>query len=192
MLIHLRQEDPAISVSTQRSPTDIHALRIIHYPDPRLKRRCAPIATFDARLAQLAAKMLDLMYEASGVGLAAPQVGILRRLFVCNTTGKPEGALAFVNPTLELTGHNVEAEEGCLSIPEVYADLVRCSKVTLRGQDLQGNPVEAQAAALLARVWQHELDHLNGVLIIDRMSDSARLANRRALRHLENKHRAKR
>lgn len=136
--------------------------------------------------------MLDLMYEASGVGLAAPQVGILRRLFVCNTTGKPEGALAFVNPTLELTGHNVEAEEGCLSIPEVYADLVRCSKVTLRGQDLQGNPVEAQAAALLARVWQHELDHLNGVLIIDRMSDSARLANRRALRHLENKHRAKR
>jgi peptide deformylase len=132
--------------------------------------------------------MFELMYEAKGIGLAASQVGILRRMFVCNTAGGPDGEQVFVNPVLEVVGPKIVAEEGCLSIPEVYAEVVRASRVRLRAQGLSAKRIEVEASDLPARVWQHEIDHLNGVLLVDRMSDSARLTNRRALRHLESKY----
>jgi peptide deformylase len=164
---------------------DLQTLTIIHYPDPRLRKVCEPIASFNGALADLSRRMFELMYEAKGLGLAASQVGVLRQLFVCNPTGEPGDERVFVNPTLVCHGPDAEHEEGCLSIPEVYGDVLRSERVTLQAQDLTGQTVEVKADDLLSRCFQHEIDHLNGVLIVDRMSEAGLLANRRALRYLE-------
>jgi len=160
-------------------------LQIIKYPDPRLRRRCQPVELPAADLEPVVRRMFELMYEAKGIGLAAPQVGIARRFFVCNPTGEPDGERVYVNPELtELVGFQ-EAEEGCLSIPGVTATIRRAARCRLRAMNLQGRPVEEEAEDLLARVWQHEIDHLDGVLILDHMSPASRIANRRAIRELE-------
>ena len=164
---------------------DLGRMRIIIYPDPRLRKACKPVEQFDKNLATLAARMIELMHEAKGVGLAAPQVGVLLRLFVCNTTGQSEDDRAFVNPTLtDLTG-DIESEEGCLSIPDVTVPIRRANACVLEARDLSGKPVKLQAVDLAARCWQHECDHLDGRLIIDRMSEADRIAQRRTLKQLE-------
>ncbi len=160
-------------------------LHIVCYPDPILSVKCAPIETFDASLAAVAEKMLCLMRDASGVGLAAPQVGLAIRLFVCNWTGEPEGDLVCVNPRfLELDGVG-EMIEGCLSIPEVEVTMRRATTATLAAADIHGQPFECSGEGLAARVWQHEADHLDGRLITDTMSATDEIANRRALKQLE-------
>ena len=165
---------------------DLSRLRIVKYPDPVLRRACVEVAEFGEDLRALAERMFALMYQARGVGLAAPQVGVPVRLFVFNPTGEPgkdEGVC--VNPRLlEREGVVVE-EEGCLSLPNVTCKVKRFARVTLQAQDLEGSVHEFRAGGLVARIFQHELDHLDGVLIIDRMSPVAKLANRRALRELE-------
>lgn len=159
-------------------------LSILRYPDPVLRKRCLPIDQFDEQLAQLAARMIVLMHEAKGVGLAAPQVGLSVRLFVCNPTGESSDDVAWVNPVFkELTGA-VEAEEGCLSIPGVNVPKRRAPRAVLEGQDLAGKPRRSDGVDLLARIWQHESDHLEGVLIIDGMSEVTEMANRRTLQQL--------
>ena len=129
--------------------------------------------------------MIVLMHEAEGVGLAAPQVGLAWRLFVARGEGEDDPDEVFINPELELDGDLVVREEGCLSVPNVTAEIRRPTAVTLTALDRDGRQITRQDADLLARVWQHEVDHLNGVLIIDRMSPMDRIATRRTLKSLE-------
>ncbi len=160
-------------------------LQIIHYPDPRLKKRSQPVEQFNDDLKALAARMFELMREHRGVGLAAPQVGINIRMFVMNHSGQPEDDRAYVNPELYDAAEEEEGEEGCLSIPGITAEVLRHRVIRLKAQDLDGNPVERVESGYIARIWQHETDHLNGVLIIDRMGPVARMASRRQLKELE-------
>lgn len=164
---------------------NLNKLRIICYPDPTLRKSCAPLGTFEPALRELADRMLELMRLAKGVGLAAPQVGIPIRLFVCALSEDPGDELVCVNPELaELTGAD-EKEEGCLSIPGVTVSMRRATRVILKAVDLDGQMFERAGVDLQARVWQHEVDHLNGELIIDNMSTTDEIANRRALKQLE-------
>lgn len=166
-------------------PPDLDKLRIVHYPNPILKRICAPVEDFTAELEELAEKMLLLVREAEGVGLAAPQVGVPIRLFVCNTTGEAGADLVYVNPRFtEATGAE-EKEEGCLSIPGVSVTMRRATHAAIEAFDTRGRPFQKTAAELEARIWQHEIDHLDGRLITDNMSTTDEIGNRRAVKQLE-------
>jgi len=145
---------------------------ILIHPDPRLKKLCEPVAEITADLRQLAADMLETMYDAPGVGLAAPQVGVTKRLIVmdCIKDGPPE-PMALFNPEVIWSSEDLSTyEEGCLSIPEQYADVKRPAEVQVRWIDVDGNTQERQFAGLWATCVQHEIDHLNGVLFIDHLS----------------------
>ncbi len=160
-------------------------LRIIHYPDPILREACAPVREFDERLKAVVDRMFEIMYEGNGVGLAGPQVAWPVQLFICNVTGEPRDRQVFVNPRLsELTGA-IEAEEGCLSLPGVTVTKRRASHVVMDAEDLDGRPVRFLGTDLVARVWQHECDHLFGRLVTDVMSATDEIANRRAIRQLK-------
>jgi len=163
-------------------------LKIIHYPDPRLKKISAPVASFDDRLRALAARMLELMREARGVGLAAPQVGENIRLFVMNATGEPGDDRVYVNPELSDAEGEEEAEEGCLSLPNIHVKVTRSTKIHMRAFDLEGNPIEQVGTGFPARVWQHEFDHLNGTLLTDRMGPVAKMTHRKVLNELKEKY----
>ena len=166
----------------------LNTLKIVFYPDPVLHQKSAPIEDFGDSLKRLTDRMLELMQEGKGVGLAAPQVGLLRRFFVCNVTGEPGDDRVFVNPTLsDLSGGEL-AEEGCLSLPGVTVEMRRATSVVIRAMDVHGEPFECSGQGLLARVWQHEFDHLDGRLITDRMSSTDEIANRRAIKQLESDH----
>jgi peptide deformylase len=147
-------------------------LRILHYPDPVLKRVSAPVATIDDELKTLAKDMAETMYAAPGVGLAAPQVGISKRLVLidCSPQDAPRQLITAVNPEiLERDGESFE-EEGCLSIPGYYARVLRSAWVKARYLDLEGKTVEVEAEGLLAIAFQHETDHLDGILFVDHLS----------------------
>ncbi len=160
-------------------------LRIIHYPDPILREVCAPVEEFSDQLKIVVERMFEVMRDGRGIGLAAPQVAWPVQLFICNITGEPQDRQIFVNPRLsELTGA-VEAEEGCLSFPGVTVTKRRASHVVIDAADLDGQPVRMVGTDLLARVWQHECDHLVGRLVADAMSATDEIANRRALKQLK-------
>ena len=163
-------------------------LKIVIWPDPRLRKVSDNVAHFNEDLKTLAARMFELMRAARGVGLAAPQVGHNIRLFVMNHTGKPEDDQVFINPVLTEAEGDEEAEEGCLSLPLINVDIIRSKKLHIAAQDLNGNPFEQNASGYIARVWQHEFDHLNGVLLTDRMGPVAKMANRKILKDLEAKY----
>ena len=165
-------------------------LQIIQYPDPRLKKVSAAVTAFDDALAATAARMFELMREAKGVGLAAPQVGLNIRLFVMNPTGEPADDRAYVNPVLCDADGEAEDDEGCLSLPKVTVAVVRSATLRLRAQTLRGEAVEAVETGYVARIWQHETDHLNGVLLTDRMGPVAKMTHRKILRELEEKYAA--
>ena len=167
-------------------PVDLQALRIVHYPDPVLRLKARPVQAVTDEVRAVARRMIELMHQARGVGLAAPQVGLSWRLFVANVTGEPDDDRVYINPVLShpsrVTGPH---EEGCLSIPEVTAEVTRPLSITIEALDEQGRPFTMTSDGLAARAWQHEFDHLQGVLILDRMTPSDRMANKRALRELE-------
>ena len=163
-------------------------LTIIQYPDPRLRKASVPVPAFDADLVALAARMLELMRDAKGVGLAAPQVGLNVRLFVTNHTGEPADDRVYVNPELSEADGDAEDEEGCLSLPKVNVSVVRSRTVRMRARDVRGGPIDEAAADYVARIWQHETDHLNGILLTDRMGPVAKLTHRKLLRDLEAKY----
>ncbi len=166
-------------------PNDPSNLRIVRYPDPVLRLMCKPVGEFGPKLAKLTARMFELMAEEKGIGLAAPQVGVPIRLFVCNHTGEDSDNMICVNPRfLELEG-GAEADEGCLSLPSVTVSIRRATRAVMERFDEQGNRHEMHAEDLLARVWLHESDHLEGRLIIDNMSPSDEIANRRAIKQLK-------
>lgn len=165
--------------------TDLKHLHIVHYPDPRLRKVCARVTVFDEELAALAARMLELMEGGRGVGLAGPQVGVLKRLFVMNATGQPEDRRVLVNPVVRDLHGSVEAEEGCLSLPGIDVTVRRAQRCRVTAQDVHGRAFELLAEDLVARICQHETDHLNGILILDRMGPSDRIATRKTVRALE-------
>ncbi|TVP73424.1 MAG: peptide deformylase [Rhodobacteraceae bacterium] len=144
---------------------------ILLHPDPRLKKACAPIASVTSEIGKLAEDMLATMYDAPGVGLAAPQIGVLSRMFVMDCV-KEEGAtprpMVLINPEIVASSDEMNTyEEGCLSIPEHYAEVIRPKRVTMRWTGLDGKAQEEEFDGLWATCAQHELDHLNGKLFID-------------------------
>ncbi len=161
------------------------AMRILVYPDPELRRAAEPVARVDAELRRTVRDMFVVMYESRGIGLAATQVGLPLRLFIMNVTGEPGDETVILNPQLvESDGEEIN-EEGCLSVPGVTGNVRRPATVVLQGYSLGGKEVEYEFQALYARVVSHELDHLDGRLIIDRMGQAARLGSRPRLRELE-------
>jgi peptide deformylase len=160
-------------------------LKIIVYPDPRLRRISAPVEIFDDNLGALARRMFELMREAKGVGLAAAQVGHNIRMFISNHTQKPEDDRVYVNPVLLDADAEETAQEGCLSLPNINVDVVRAKSVKIQARDLTGKPFEQTESGYLARIWQHEVDHLNGILLIDRMGPTAKMENRKTIKDME-------
>lgn len=154
-------------------------MRIIQFPHPTLRRVSKPLRRVDDELRQIVRNMFDLMYQAKGIGLAANQVDLPYRLFVLNLTGEASEAdeeMVFINPVLSDPKGTAEAEEGCLSLPGLHAHVRRPETITVTAYDLSGQEIEETVDGLFARAVQHETDHLNGVLFIDRLSPMARLA----------------
>ena len=151
-------------------------LSVIPYPHPTLRVRSKPIRRVDSQLREIADQMLELMYESNGVGLAANQVDLPLRLFVANPEGqRGEGEeLILLNPELQRPKGSETAQEGCLSLPGVYGQVKRPKSVRVSAYDLKGNPIERTVDGFLARVLQHENDHIDGVMFFDRMSEEAR------------------
>jgi peptide deformylase len=160
-------------------------LAIIRYPDPRLRKRSEPVSQFDDKLDALGRRMLALMKEAKGVGLAAPQVGINLRLFVMNHTGQPQDDRVIVNPILSLADGEEEDDEGCLSLPNINIPVLRSRTLKLTAQDVNGNKIEETATGYVARIWQHENDHLDGIMLLDRMTPTMKMGFRRQIREME-------
>lgn len=155
-------------------------LEVRTFGDPVLKSRAAPVETFDEPLARLAEDMLETMRAYEGVGLAANQVGRLKRVLVA---ALEDEEIVIVNPEIEDKSDEREIDsEGCLSIPEIQVDVERPVAVTVSGQDLTGKPVHVEAKYLMARILQHEIDHLDGVVILDRTDRESRKAAMREFR----------
>jgi peptide deformylase len=159
---------------------------IVKFGDPVLEKKASPIAVFDEELQKLVDDMFESMYAAHGVGLAAPQIGISKRLAVIDTTFKedPEAKLVLVNPEIIHTEGKHTQNEGCLSIPEFRESVTRPRTVTIRAQDVKGNFFEKTGEELLARAFLHETDHLNGKLYISHISALKRDLMKRKIRKL--------
>lgn len=146
-------------------------LRILEVPHPVLKKRAVPVARVDEEVRRLVRDMFETMYEAPGIGLAAPQVGVGRRLCVVDVSEDKNAPLCLINPEITWRSENlVTAEEGCLSLPDQYAEVTRPDAVELVYQDETGAERKLRAEGLLARCIQHEVDHLDGILFIDHVS----------------------
>jgi peptide deformylase len=163
-------------------------VRIVKYPHPTLRHTSKPLRRVDAELKRIVRQMLDLMYEHNGIGLAANQVDLPYRLFVLNLgadAAASQGEYVFINPVITKRTGTVENEEGCLSFPDLYAPVKRSEKIAITAYNMAGEEVNYEAAGLFARAAQHEYDHLDGILFIDRLSPSSRLAVKEALADLE-------
>lgn len=150
---------------------------ILIHPDPRLKKVCEPVADVNAKIRKLADDMLETMYDAPGVGLAGPQVGVLKRIFVIDCSDKDEAPepMVLINPKITWVSEEMNTyEEGCLSIPEVYEEVTRPEMVRMSYLDVDGKTHEEEFDDLYATAVQHELDHLNGTLFIDYLSKMKR------------------
>lgn len=153
-------------------------MQIIQWPHPTLLYRSKPLRRVDADLKRMIAEMFELMYAHKGVGLAANQVDLPYRLFIVNPTADPQQKSeerVFLNPVLTLPKGSVEDEEGCLSLPGLYAPVRRPERIRVNAYDLSGNEIDFEATGLISRVVQHENDHLDGVMFIDRVSQTTAL-----------------
>lgn len=164
-------------------------LEILKYPDPFLKTKASEVKSVDPSVKTLIAEMIETMYHAKGIGLAAVQVGVDKRIIVLDVPDenveerqKGKNLVALVNPRIIKTGGETKYEEGCLSVPGITADVVRASEVTVSALDREGMPVEIEASGLFAIALQHEIDHLDGVLFIDRLSRLKREIVKRKLK----------
>jgi peptide deformylase len=162
-------------------------LKVVKYPEPVLSQPGEPVTEFDKELRKLVADMFETMYAAQGIGLAAPQVAVPKRITVIDLSmGKnPKDKLVLINPEIiERDGKQYE-EEGCLSFPDIREKIQRAFKVTIRAQDENGKWFEMDGEELLSRAFQHEIDHLDGVLFITRMSPLKRDLNLRKIRKMQ-------
>ncbi len=182
-------------------PVDPDKLRILTYPDPVLRQKAAPVPEVTELVRRVARRMIELMYQAEGIGLAAPQVGVPWRLFVVDVPASdgrkahatPDApatatsdATVYINPVLSHPSREaIPGEEGCLSLPDIRGTVLRPDRITITALDLDGATFTQTGAGLLARCWQHEHDHLDGVLILDRMTQASRMKNKVAIRNLE-------
>ena len=167
-------------------------LQIVQYPHPALRYESRPVTKIDDDFRATIREMFDLMYSAKGIGLAANQVALPFRFFVLNVTADPEQKekeQVFINPEIVKRHSSVEDEEGCLSLPGLYAPVRRAKRIRARAFDLEGNLVEYDAEELLSRAFQHEADHLEGKLFIDYLEPRARQPLEEKLREFELQHR---
>jgi peptide deformylase len=162
-------------------------LTILHYPDPRLRRKAAPVERVDDRIRKLVSDMADTMYAAPGIGLAAIQVNEPVRVVVIDLSESRNQLKVFVNPEILRSEGEQVFEEGCLSVPGIYDDVTRAARVRVRALDLDGKPFELDADGLLATCLQHEIDHLDGKVFVDYLS---RLKQSRIQKKLEKHARA--
>ena len=145
-------------------------LTVLHYPDDRLRTIAKPVTEFNDKLRQLVADMIETMYAENGIGLAATQVNIHQRVVVIDLSEERNQPQVFINPEIVAKSGDTTYEEGCLSVPQNYANVERAAKITVKAQDVEGNAFELNADGLLAICLQHELDHLVGKLFIDYLS----------------------
>lgn len=156
-------------------------LTILEFPDPRLRTKAVPVAAVDAAVRRLIDDMIETMYAANGVGLAATQVNVHQRVVVIDVSEERNAARAFINPTIIAHEGMEVTEEGCLSVPGAYEEVQRAERVTVRALDRDGNPFTLETDGLLAVCIQHELDHLEGKLFVDYLSDLKRTRIRKKL-----------
>jgi len=164
---------------------DVPGLRIVRYPDPRLREACSELPGVSDALRTLMDRMFELMFAARGVGLAAPQVGVAVRLFVASPSFENDDRRVYINPRLLTLDGSQEGDEGCLSFPGISCRVKRANVAAIRAMDIDGNVFEETGDGLTARIFQHEMDHLDATLLVDRMGSLTKLANRRALKDLE-------
>ena len=145
-------------------------LKILTYPDPVLKKKAKPVEIIEEKIKKLAEDMIETMYSAPGIGLAAPQVGESLRVITVDVTRKGEDLIVLINPEIISGEGECAEEEGCLSVPDFKETVLRKKKVLVKGLDPEGKEKEISAEGLLAIAFQHEIDHLDGILIIDRVS----------------------
>ncbi len=151
-------------------------MEIIRYPHPTLRHKSKPLKRVDAELRRMVEEMFELMYEARGIGLAANQVDLPYRMFVLNLQSDPElkeEERVFINPVITHRKGSAQREEGCLSLPELFAEVTRPEKVKVNAFDLSGNELTLELDGLFARAFQHEVDHLDGVMFIDRLNETS-------------------
>jgi peptide deformylase len=163
-------------------------LKIVQYPHPSLRHKAQPLKEINEKVRYVARAMLELMYEHHGLGLAAPQVGMPFRMFVANYAAdpaQPELEGVYLNPVVAERRGTMEGEEGCLSFPKLYQNVRRAKTVRVQAYDLNGEPIDKEFSDLPARIWQHEIDHLDGVLFIDKLGPIGKLSARKALREFE-------
>jgi peptide deformylase len=185
-------------------PVDPATLAIVHYPHPALRRRAKPVERITDEVRAVARRMIELMHQAEGIGLAANQVGLPWRLFVAHVPHSDDpkddrslstdpvsatrSPVVYINPVLSDPQRDlVPGDEGCLSLPDIRGEVRRPSQITITATDLEGERFSLRGGGLLARCWQHEMDHLDGVLIIDRMVQIDRMKNRAAVKDLEDR-----
>lgn len=162
------------------------AYSIVKYPDPILQRPAEPVTVFDKELRRLVDDMFTSMYEAEGIGLAAPQIGISKRLTVIDLSfqKKPEDKIVLINPKIVLSEGKQYEDEGCLSLPDIRDKVSRAAHVKVQAQDAHGKPFEMEGDGLLSRAFQHEIDHLDGILFIYRISRLKRDLQLRKIRKM--------
>ena len=159
-------------------------LDILHFPDPRLRKISRPVDNIDASLIQLLDDMLETMYQAPGIGLAAPQVNVHKRVVTIDVSEKKDSPLFLINPVIVASEGEEQMEEGCLSVPDQYAPVTRAESVEVEYLDRDGNPQKLASDGLLAVCIQHEIDHLDGKLFVDYLSPLKRTRIRKKLEKL--------
>ena len=164
---------------------------IVHWPAPVLLKGTKPVEQVDDDLRDTVKNMAELMIRLRGVGLAAPQVGIAKRFMLVSESGEPDDVTVVINPEILSKAGTEEMEEGCLSFPGMYGDIDRATKIEVRYRDLDWVEKSMSLEGFLARVFQHEFDHLNGVVFVDRMSSSDKMKNRQKLDELKQAHKDK-
>jgi peptide deformylase len=162
-------------------------LTILEYPDARLKRIAAPVTEFTPAIKKLVDDMAQTMYEAPGIGLAATQVDVHKRVIVIDTSEAKNDLKVFINPEIIVADGEIMGEEGCLSVPEYYESVRRAAHLVVRAQDASGKPFELEATELLAVCIQHEMDHLKGIVFVEHLSQlkQIRIKNKMKKRHRE-------
>jgi len=175
---------------------DAEKCRIMHYPAEVLAKPAGPVEKIDDNIRRLVEKMTDIMLKNKGIGLAAPQVGVPLRLFIISLDGKKESVKVYINPTVTPISEKPatslsSTDEGCLSVPGVFTKIRRYKYCTVTATDLDGNEFTKEAEGLLARVLQHEYDHIQGITIANRMGTTAKITHRRQLKKLIEQHEKK-
>ncbi|MCK5114453.1 MAG: peptide deformylase [Phycisphaerae bacterium] len=164
---------------------DLKTITVLHYPASQLRAIATPIEQVDADLIALAQKMFELMFEFKGVGLAASQVGVTVRMFCASPTFCPEDVHVYINPKIVSVEGSATEEEGCLSFPGIFTKVKRAQRVTITATGLDGNEFTQTVEGLHSRICLHENDHLDGLVLLDKMGAVAKLANRKAIKALE-------